>query len=209
VKFRVINIVALALGLACILTLILSANSFVNGSIFKIPLVSMIGDSLGQDMDEIDEEYSDMLDIVDDALDDEDNWRDFEREFGISVEDLEDEMDMTLEEFRDLFDPLSISHLAKIGEITVGEDDEAVMALNMVVSLINGYATFLVILMIFAVIFHKTWITVLTYIFSIGFLALTGGLVAFVLGSIFFIATAVLYSKMKMEYKFYLRSFGM
>ena len=60
-----------------------------------------------------------------------------------------------------------------------------------------------------ALVFNKTWLCVVSCIFSMSLLALAGGTVAFVLGAACYITMAVLYSKMKMEYKFYLRGFGL
>ena len=212
-KFRIMNIVALALGLVCVLNLIISVNTFLNKSILEMSVVQELGDAMGVDLDELDEEYDDMMDMIDEALEDEDNWAEFEAEFGMSVEDLEDELEdqlgMDLEDFQDLFDPLSIKNLAKIATLFGGEDDPTAMILNALVSTLNGWMIFMVILTLLAMAFNKTWIAVMTYIFSMSLLALTGGAFAFLLASVCYITMAVLYSKMKMEYKFYLRGFGL
>ena len=60
-KSKVTAIVALGLGVLCVLSLILSANTFVNGSVFKIPALKVVfalsGDErLAEEFEELEEE---------------------------------------------------------------------------------------------------------------------------------------------------------
>ena len=64
-------------------------------------------------------------------------------------------------------------------------------------------AAFLILLTALGVFFMKTWIMVLSYILGVLFIVLTGGFVYFILATIAYIATAVLFSKMKRHYKAY------
>ena len=49
-RSRVLYAISIALGILCILLLLLSANKFLNGSVFKIPMISAVTDFLGIDL---------------------------------------------------------------------------------------------------------------------------------------------------------------
>lgn len=208
-KYKVMNFVALGIGILCLILVIVSANQFINGSVFDIPIVTLMGEEMfGNDLDEVKEEYDDMMDLLQDAIEDEDEIWKFEREFGITEEEIEDDLDMSLEEFSKLLDPLSLNSMVKISKAIDEYTDEGMGIISAMLNVIRVMAAIFFLLTALAVLFSKTWISVLTYILSIGFFLFTGGVVLWLIASVAYITMAVLFSKLKFEYRVYLRTYG-
>ena len=98
--------------------------------------------------------------------------------------------------------------MLKLAEIFEVDDDDDVKIVKLIVTIINVYAFIMVVLTALGVIFNKTWLMVLTYILSFLFVIVTGGLLLWILATVAYITTAVLFSKLKFEYKVYLAGFG-
>jgi|GEM_PF-2680637 len=191
--------VALVLGLACILIVFLSANTTVNGSIFEHPLVSTL----------IGEEGEEMQRELNQALDEYEKYS----EMGEIGEFLEETLDAKIDETMvsadaviDLLRPVSIGNLVKLGELFGVEDSDVVQGLNIFVTIVWVLAIVLMGLTALGVLFQKAWLMVLSLILGAIFIVITGGVGYLVLAAITYIATAVLFSKMKREYKAYKRS---
>lgn len=208
-KFKIMNFIALGIGILCLILVIVSANKFINGSVFEIPIIAMLEEEIfGDDLDEIKEEYDEMMDVLQDAIEDEDEIDKFEREFGITVDEIEDELNMSLKKFAKLIDPISLNSIVKIGKAIDDFEDEAIAAIRILINVITVMAVIFFLLTALAVLFSKTWISVLTYILSIGFFLFTGGIVLWLIASVAYITMAVLFSKLKFEYRVYLRTYG-
>ncbi|MBR4033923.1 MAG: hypothetical protein IKJ04_03870, partial [Clostridia bacterium] len=74
--------------------------------------------------------------------------------------------------------------------------------------IIIGITCLLVLVSALAVLFRKTWIAIVAYVISFGFIAFTGGFVYWLLATVAYVASAVLYSKVDGSYKLYLKSIG-
>ena len=196
---RIKRYIALALGVLCILTVCLATNKTVNGSLFEIPVMSLVTSvvddatdaqaEFDEAVDELrDKEYDEIADILGDLLDE-----------SITARQIKKNAD----EIIDLCSPLSLSSLVELGEMFGMEDSEMVMGLSTAITLLWAIAAVLMVLTGLGVLFQKTWLMVLSYIFAMGFVAFTGGLVYFVIATVLYIATAVLFSKLKYDYKVY------
>lgn len=214
---KIMHIVALVLGVICALSVVLSANKTVNGSIFDLPFMSIMGivepeayeeykemgeiydeaikeiEDISDDFDEVNEVIEDMLDV---SLDED------------VIEEIEDELGMSTKKFFKLFKPLSINSMIKLAEIFDVDDEEGVVIVKVIITIINIYAFIMVVLTALGVIFNKTWLMVLTYILSFLFVIVTGGWLLWILASVAYITTAVLFSKLKFAYKVYLAGYG-
>ena len=196
---RIKRYIALALGVLCILTVFLATNKTVNGAFFDIPVVSLLGSNVSEiaeareefdtAVDELrDGDYEEIAEILGDLLDESITNRQIKK---------------NADEIVDLCSPLSLNNLVKLGEMFDMGDSEIVIGMNAVVAIFWVIAAVLMVLTGLGVLFQKTWLMVLSYIFAMGFVAFTGGLVYFVLATVLYIATAVLFSKLKYDYKVY------
>lgn len=214
-RSRILYGVTIALGLLCILLLIFSANKFVNGSIFKIPMIETVTDLLGIDLNH------DVEDTVETAQDnvgfflsvleffckDSEMFADLKAELQLPFDEWEAIYGVQPAEFRKLFNPLSISNLAELLTLLLGEDHIAVSVLRLLIGLVIGLAIFLVLLAALATYFGKTWLSILTCVFASGFFALTGGFIYWLLGCAALIAMAVICFSLTREYQQYRKSF--
>lgn len=211
-KVKQMNYIAVGLSILCVLLLFISATKTVNGSIFKIPILTTFGNIVGiDDISEVQDELDEMVDMIDEALEDDDEMEDFYREYHIDLEDFQHEYGMSIKKFTKLISPLSMNSYVKISEIldeAVGLSDEA-GGFKVIINMVNISAFILIALTALGAFLGKTWLMVLSYILSIGFLLAFGGIFIWILASAAFIATAVFFSKLKFEYKLYLRSFGL
>ena len=207
-KQKIICIVALLLGVLSVLSVVLAANKTVNGSIFKIPLIALAGDISGVDEDiaDLEDEWSNAVDEAEDNLDElEDMLEDM---LDISIDDVEEEIGMSTKKFIKLLDPISINNMVKIAKALDVDDTDVVAGFKIVITIINVIALVLAVIAGLGVIFQKTWLMVLSYVLSFFFILATGGILWIIIASIAFITTAVLFSKMKLEYKVYLAGYG-
>ena len=201
---KLMSIIALILGLACALSVFLAFGRTTRGSIFEIPLLTLGGgDDLGDLQDELDQAVAEVK-----MLNDSDELADFVEEIlEINVYNLESQIGMPMNKFLDLFTPLSLNNMLKLADIFGAKNSEPIKAFSAVMSVVNGAMWVLIALTLLGVLFQKTWLMVLTYILGFALIWLTGGLIYFLLATALYITTAVLFSKMKFEYKVYLASF--
>lgn len=205
---KTLNLVSIAAGVLCILLLILSVNSFLNGSLFEIPLMKLALESEGVDLDDVEDQLDDMIDLLEDIEDDEDLMYEFEREYDVDLEELEDEYDISIKDFRKLIDPVSFSSIVKLSKFMADGEDEVRIIFTVIHGIIIGITCLLVLVSALAVLFRKTWIAIVAYVISFGFIAFTGGFVYWLLATVAYVASAVLYSKVDGSYKLYLKSIG-
>ncbi len=205
---RIINIVSLAVGLLCILLLILAANKLTNGPIYEIPIFKIMGTFDDLSLDELEDEIDDMVDLLEDIDDDEDLMYKFENRYNIDLEYLEDEFDVSVKDMIKILDPMSLTSMVTLAKMIDGYDDDSVKIFTIFLTVIKVITAILTVLAVLAVLFRKTWIAIVAYIFSFGFIAFAGGFVFWLLATIAYIASAVLYSKLNGAYKLYLKGFG-
>lgn len=196
---RIRAFIALGLGILCILFVFLSANNAVNGSMLKIPVISLVLDDADEMQDELDEAVSDLKKF------DTAELEEFLHEFlGVSVDS--DEIEAKKNKILNLFSPFSLNSVIKLTEMFGAGDDEIseiVEVFNVVITVVWVYAVILMVLTALGVLFQKTWLMVLAYVLGVAFVAMTGGVVLVILATVAYIATAVLFSKMKGEYNAY------
>ena len=208
-KFKTINLAAMIAGLLCVILVLLSANAFINGSLFKTPIISALSTITGTNLVRAQDELDDMADEIMDVADDDDLWEEFEDEYHVDLEDIEDELGITLKQFAKMISPLSLNNLVKLGESMGNFVDlpvAAMAALKGLLTAIKVWAGIIVLLVALAAFFKKNGLAIFGYVLAIPFFFITGGFVYFLIGSIAFITAAVLLSKLKNEYKFYRRS---
>ena len=202
-SMKILNIVSFVLGILCLLTLILPVVKFLSGPFYEIPILKLMDGTDGVELEEIMEEYEEVLEDFENADDDDELEYIFEREFDISVDELEDDFDISLEEFIDLLDPLSITNLVKLMAI-LEADDEVLVIFRIITTAMYVICAVLSIVTALGVGFQKTWVMVVAYIFSFGFIAFTGGFLFWLLATLAYVGCAVLFSLLKKNYKAYL-----
>ncbi len=211
-KSKITASIALGLGLLCILSLILSANTFVNGSVFKIPALKVVfalsGDErLAEEFEDLEKEAKELAEELDDILNDEDLIREYESKHHISFEELEDEHGITLKEYYKIMKTPSLSAMSKGISQIMGGGSGSSQAIQLLIYMVVGYTAILVLLAALALLFQKTSMCVLSCVLSLGFICLTGGVLWGILFAVGAIGAAVLFSSMKKEYKSYKRGY--
>ncbi len=207
-KSKITAIVALGLGVLCILSLALSANLFVNGSIFKLPAFKMIialsGDeNMAEEFEELEKEADALVKELDDILEDEELIEEYEKKHNISFDEMEDEHGITLKEYRKILKTPSLSAITKgMTQITKGNND-SVQVIRILIGIVIGFTVFLILLTALAVFLQKTALCVMSCVLSLGFTLLTGGIPWAILCAVGAIGAAVLFSGMKKEYRRY------
>lgn len=200
---KMMAIIALILGLACALSVFLAFGRTTRGSMFEIPLLTLVDDDFGELQVELDRAVAEVK-----MMNDYDELADFVEEIlEVEVYNLEAQIGMSMNRFLDLFSPLSLNNMLELAEIFGAKDSEPVKAFSIVMTIVNSAMWILIALTLLGVLFQKTWLMVLSYILGFALIWLTGGLAYFLLATALYITTAVLFSKMKFEYKIYLASF--
>ncbi len=204
-KVKTLNYVTLGLGLFFILLVIISTSTFLNRSIFESRFAKLSGTIIGQDIGKIQDEYDDMADDINEALEEGDSLKSVENKYGIDFDYMEDEFDITPEEFAKLVSPLSLKSLAKISAISnvSGMGKVASDVLNGFIKFIRGLAIIIVILLALSAAFKKTWLCVMGFVPSVILLAITGGFIFVALAIATFVVSLVFLSKIKAEYRAY------
>lgn len=194
-KTRIVGIVALALAAVALLTLILSANSAINGSLMKLPIIQFAMEE--DDLEDLEEKYSDLLEELDEAIEDEDEDK---------IEEFEDEYDTDIEEVRDLLEPLSLNsvkELYSIFEDEYNEDEvEAVTTLfSIIITVISIYAAIIGLFLVLSAIFMNRALFIVSAVVSALFFFVLVGAVWFFVYLALCIAYCVLVSQVHTEYK--------
>ena len=199
---RIMRYIALILGLACMLTVFLARNKTIKGSIFEIPLLSMIGmDDAAEMKTELDKAIMEVKKTNDNG-----ELEEFVEEIlDVEILDLEAQSGMSMNKFLELFSPLSIENILELSDIFAAGSGP-VKVFDTVVSIANGFMWALIVLTLLGVLFQKIWLMVLSFILSVPFVWLMGGVTYLVAAALLYIATAVLFSRLKSAYKGYCAS---
>lgn len=214
-KSRRLYVISLALGLLCVVLLIISINKFVNGSVFKIPMIktvtSFLGIDLSRDVEATVEKAQDNVDFVLSVLEffckDSEALADLKEELQLPFDEWEAIYGVQPAEFRKLLNPLSLNSLTKLLGYLLGEDHMAVFALRLFIGLTVGTAVLLILLAGLSTYVGKSWLSILVGILCSGFFSLTGGFVFWLLGCGSMIAMGVICLGLSKEYKAYRKSF--
>lgn len=196
---RLKRYIAMALGIVCVLMVFFSAYKAINGSIFDLPIFSLVdvadnGNEMQKELDktlEMYEEYEDE-DVINDFID-----KYFESTLSDGVD---------LDKVVDLLNPLSLSSIAELAEMG-GMDSKALEAFDLLITAFWVIAGFLMALAALGVIFQKGWLMVLSCIFGIPFIIFWSGTMYWFLLTALFIATAILFSGVKKSYKKYKKAY--
>lgn len=181
-KFRKL---ALIMGILCIVFAVASAFITANTSIFEIPIFNMIDDGFN----DIEEQYEDAMDKFDDLTDKE-------------IDEIEDEFDMDFNEIKELYKNPSLSNMKELA-VGLDTDEDVEMIFSAFNAIIFGYALFIALFELLAVLLKKGGFAIATIIISILYFVLLAGMLMFVLFIILNIAQIVLYSMANKEYKAY------
>ena len=197
---RILAGVALAFGILCILFVFLSANNTVNGSFFDLPIVSIF-DLDDDEFNQLEKDLDEAVKVIEEA--DNDEIKEIlSNILKVPVREIKDP-ESEREKILDLLTPFSLNSTLVLSEeysMAPSEDSDLI---STVITGIWIIAAFLILLTALGVFFMKTWIMVLSYILGVLFVILTGGFVYFILTTVAYITTAVLFSKMKRHYKAY------
>ena len=195
---RIKRLIAFVVGLLCILSVYLATNKTVNGSLFELPIFSVL----------VEEDVSDMQAELDEALAiirEEDDMD----ELALFLEDML-ETDVTLSELRgaadevmDLCSPLSLSSLVELGEMFGAENSEVVEIMSIVVKAIWATAIGLMVLTAFGVLFRRTGLMIFCMIPGVAFIAITGGATYALMAAVAYVFSAILFSSLNRDYKAY------
>jgi len=185
-KTKTAGIIALALAFAAILTLIISANTAVNGSITNLPFLKMF---VGEDaLDKFDDELEYLREEAEDLIDDADEEL---------IEEFEDEYGISPKKALKLLDPISLNSIVTIMSVTDELDLESAAIIRTFVSAINGWAFLLVIFVALSALFlNKGWFITAT-VLSAGFFFTFVGAIAFVIFLGLCIAYCIFVSKVR------------
>lgn len=197
-NLKIMNLVSLALGILCVLLIFIPTYRAFNAPIFDYPLMGLIPEAK-----QIESEYKEILEELKEAEEDNNLKAAFQKEFGLASKELERKHGITLEEFIDLFNNLSINNFVKLTEIIDPNSDIAPI-FSVVKGITYAICVILMIITALGTAFQKTWVMVLAYVLSFGFIAMNGGFIFWSLATVAFITTAVLFSKLKNAYKAYL-----
>ena len=190
-KVKLTTKILLAVALACVLVIVLAANTVLNGDFTNIAIIDLAVDD--EEMEAFEEQREETLELIEELReeDDDDLYEEFEDEFGFDVDEVEKYVKT-----------LSLNSIVKIMEIQ-DEDEEVIEILEVLISLVTIGAVISVAMVVLGTLFGQTWLVVLNYIFSILYFLLAPGVVYFVIASVVYIALAVLLSKQNKAYKAY------
>ncbi len=207
-RSRVLYAVSIALGILCILLLLLSTNKFINGSVFKIPMISAVTDFLGIDLnDDVEktvEKAKDNVDLTLKVLElickDSEFYENIEGELNLPFDEWEATYGVQPAELRKLFDPLSLRNLTTLLSHFLGDKHIAVSALRVVIGCVIGVAVGLILLATLSTLLRRSWLCLLTCVLCTGFFSFTGGFIIWLFGSAAWISMAVICYKLNREY---------
>ena len=187
-KTRIVGIVALALAAAALLTLILSANSAINGSLMKLPIIEFAMDE--DDLEDLEEECSDLLDVLDKVIEDD------------KIEEFEDEYDADIEEVRNLLEPLSLNSVKELCSIFEDEyNEDEVELFSIIITVISIYAAIIGLFLVLSALFLNRALFIVSTVVSALFFFILVGAVWFFVYLVLCIVYCVLVSQIHAEYK--------
>lgn len=191
-KTRIIGIVALALAALALLTVIISANTAINGPITKLPVIELFVPE--EERDELDDYGKDLVELIEDAIDEDDDDL---------IEELEDEYDMPVKKILKLIDPVSLNGVKQLGEEIYEGDEETVMIFTVIVNGISAYAFIIGLFVALAGIFMNKALFIIADVFSALFFFVFVGAAWFFIFTALCIAYCILVSKVKKAYNAY------
>lgn len=189
-SLRLRGLIALAVGVVFLLTVLFGAVSAINGSVTKLPILKLAySETQLNEMEASAEKYAQE---IEEAIEKEDpaQIEKFEKESGVSIEKL-----------KKSFDPISLKSMITIFELE-GDSSFAGM-FGLFVKIITIYAVILVALLALAVLFMKKGLMILAYILALPFLFIFVGVTAFVICTVAMIAYCILIGKVNKAYKAY------
>lgn len=192
-----LNLVALAVGIIMAALVLFTGISATNSHIMDLPVIKMIFPEY--ELTQARNEFDHIIEEVDKAIEnsDQETIREFEKEFGISIE-----------EMRDALDPPSLKNLSKLGAgLKNTEIGDVAGIFTMLSTSLIAFAAFICLLVALSLYLVSKGLMIFSYILSAAFLILMGGIVVFLIATALLITYIVLASKLKSQYKKYLASF--
>ena len=192
-KTRIIGIVALALALISILIVVLSANSAINGSFTKIPLIKLAASE--GDLEKINDGAEEIVDGIEEAIENDDDE---------ILDKLREEYGMSPKKLLDKFDPVSLNSIKIVMDKSESNEyGEYVPIFSAIITGITVYAAILAIFVALSALFMNKGFFITSVVLSaLFFLALVNFVWFFVFLALC-IAYCILVSKVKKAYKLY------
>lgn len=185
---RLRGLIAFAVGVVFVLTVLFGAVSAINGSVTKLPVLKLVmSEEKLEDLEKTVEKSADEIEKAFEEGDAED-IAEFEQETGVTVEKL-------IKSLR----PISLKSMQTILEWQ-GEDEVAQM-FGMIVKVITIYAVALVALLALSVLFMKKGLMIFAYFLGLPFLFIFVGISGFVICTVAMILYCILMGKVNKEYK--------
>ena len=188
-KTRTMGIVALAIAAVMLVMLIISANTALNGSITKFPILKLFESEI--QLDRFEDDYEDFMEELEDVIEDDNEY---------ALERIEEEYGMSAEEILDTLDPLSLNGLKKLAG-TVDAAPEETFIFTVLVFGVMAAAFIIGLFLVLGGLFMKKSLVILADIFSIGFFLTFVGAAGFVIFTVLCIAYCVVVSSVNSAYK--------
>lgn len=181
-KKKQLNMISVIIGVVCTLMIIFATNNVINGSIFNIPIMQLI---VGDEMDEMKDEFDEYLDDLEDLSDDE-------------IDEFEDESGMSIKEAEKFLKAPSISATAKFSKIDeVGMDDESIALLSGIQIFVILYGGIIALLMFLGAVLKNRALSIVSTVISFLFHLALSGILFFILQVAFCVAHVVVLTKAK------------
>ena len=181
-KKKQLNMISVIIGVVCTLMIIFATNNVINGSIFNIPIMQLI---VGDEMDEMKDEFDEYLDDLEDLSDDE-------------IDEFEDESGMSIKEAEKFLKAPSISATAKFIKIDeVGMDDESIALLSGIQIFVILYGGIIALLMFLGAVLKNRALSIVSTVISFLFHLALSGILFFILQVAFCVAHVVVLTKAK------------
>lgn len=188
-KTRIMGIVAFAIAAVMLVMLIISANTVLNGSMTKFPILKPFESEI--QLDKFEADYEDFIEELEDVIEEDNEY---------ALERIEQEYGMPAEEMLDLLDPLSLNGMKKLAVVT-DENEEVTMIFSVMVTAITAVAFIIGLFLVLGGLFMKKSLVILADIFSIGFFLTFVGVASFAIFTVLCIAYCIVVSSVNRAYK--------
>ena len=188
-KTRIMGIVAFAIAAVMLVMLIISANTVLNGSMTKFPILKPFESEI--QLDKFEADYEDFMEELEDVIEEDNEY---------ALERIEQEYGMPAEEMLDLLDPLSLNGMKKLAVVT-DENEEVTMIFSVMVTAITAVAFIIGLFLVLGGLFMKKSLVILADIFSIGFFLTFVGVASFAIFTVLCIAYCIVVSSVNSAYK--------
>ncbi len=172
-KKQQLRLISVVIGIVCTLMILFSISDVINCSIFDIPVLQL---AAGDDMEEMEDEWEDAMDQLDDFSDDE-------------IEEFEEEYDIKFKSVEKFIRKPSMGKALKFAKIDeIGMDDDVIEILSVANIVVYIYGGIIALLMLLAALCKNRALSIISTIVSILFHIALSGMIFFVIQLVLTIA---------------------